>query len=61
METKISKAQLEVWEWKNNLYEEIKHLDDDKKLAYIQNKVKDTIEKYFKDRKVKLISQAHKS
>ena len=57
METKISTAQLEVWEWKDRLYEEIKNLNDDKKLEYIQNKVKDTIEKYFKNRKVKLISQ----
>ena len=56
METKISKAQIEVWEWKEHLYEQMKNLKDDQKLEYIHNKVKDTIEKYFKHRKKIIIS-----
>ena len=44
MEAKISNAQLEVWEWKNNLYEEIKDIPRFKKLKYIKKKVSILIE-----------------
>ena len=43
METRISKAQLEVWNWKENLYKELKNVPKNEILAYIKNKVKDTI------------------
>ena len=38
METKISKAQLEVWEWKSALHEEIKEMELDKGLDFLLNK-----------------------
>lgn len=50
METKVSKAQLEVWEAKDKLYEELKHIPIGKRIEYIQSKVKDTINKYFKNK-----------
>jgi len=36
METKTSKAQLEVWEWKDKAYEEIKHMSQDERIAFIR-------------------------
>jgi hypothetical protein len=57
METKISKAQTEVWEAKERLYEELKNIPSSERILYLQNKVKDTVEKYFKKKMVKL--QAH--
>ena len=38
MKANISKAQLEVWEWKNALHEEIKDMELDKGLEYLLNK-----------------------
>ena len=43
METKISKAQTEVWEWKESLYEELKNIPKLERLKYIKNKVSKTI------------------
>ena len=45
METKTSKAQLEVWEWKEKLYEEIKNIPSTERINYLLNKVKDTVAK----------------
>jgi hypothetical protein len=39
----ISKSQLEVWEWKEKLYEEIKDIPDDKKIDYIIKKTSETV------------------
>ncbi len=44
MESKVSKAQEEVWEWKESLYEELKFVPKDKRLEFIREKVKKTIE-----------------
>ena len=35
MKAKISKSQLEVWEWKENAYNEIKDMPKDKRIDYI--------------------------
>ena len=45
METKVSKSQIEVWEWKEYLFEELKNIPKDKRLKFIKEKVKKTIEK----------------
>ena len=52
MEAKISNAQLEVWEWKNNLYEEIKDIPRFKKLKYIKKKVSILIEQIKKEKQI---------
>ncbi len=56
METNISKAQLEVWEWKNRLYEEIKDLPENEQLKYIINKVKKTVEEIKRKKKLNSVS-----
>lgn len=44
MKTKTSKAQLEVWEWKENLNKEIKKLPKKKRIAYLVKRSKNTVE-----------------
>ena len=44
MESKVSKAQIEVWEWKDLLYEELKDIPKELRLKFIKEKVKKTIE-----------------
>ena len=44
MESKVSKAQEEVWEWKDSLYEELKNIPKKDRLKFISRKVKKTIE-----------------
>ena len=44
METKISKAQLSVWDWKEKAYEEIKHLPIMEQLRIIHENTKQTVE-----------------
>ena len=44
MESKVSKAQEEVWEWKDSLFEELKNIPKENRLKYIRKKVKKTIE-----------------
>ena len=51
MKAKISKAQIEVWEWKERLYEEIKDLPENERLKYIRKKVKKTVENIKKKKK----------
>ena len=41
----ISKAQIEVWEWKEALYEELKKIPENKRLEFIHNKTASTIER----------------
>jgi hypothetical protein len=43
METKASKAQIEVWNWKNSLFEELKNVPKTDRLKYINGKVRSTI------------------
>ena len=44
MESKVSKAQIEVWEWKDSLFEELKNIPKEQRLKFIREKVKKTIE-----------------
>ena len=43
MKYNISKAQIEVWEMKESLYEEIKNIPDKDKIEYIKKKVAATV------------------
>ena len=55
METKISDAQIEVWEAKEKLYEALKNIPEGKKLEFLNQMAKDVIEKYFEDKVVTFI------
>lgn len=44
METKISKAQLAVWEWKEKAYESIKHLPILEQMRIIHEMTKQTVD-----------------
>ena len=57
MEIKISKAQLEVWEWKEKAYEEIKHLPLVEQMRIIHEQSKQTIALINKKKKA---ADAHK-
>jgi hypothetical protein len=48
MKTKISKAQLEVWEWKEKLSEELKHLPVEEWMKYLRKKTANTFRKTHK-------------
>lgn len=50
METKISDAQIEVWEAKEKLYEALKNIPEGKKLEFLNQMAQNVIEKYFKDK-----------
>ena len=52
MKHKISKAQLEVWEWKEKSYEEIKGLPAEERIAYIQKKAQAVLDEYFSRKNV---------
>ena len=52
METKISEAQIEVWEAKEKLYEALKDIPEGKKLEFLNQMAQDVIEKNFKDKVV---------
>lgn len=54
MKTKISKAQLEVWEWKEKAYAKIKDLPKGEVLKYIIDDTKG-LEKKIEDSKNKQI------
>jgi hypothetical protein len=45
METKVSKAQIEVWDWKESLYEELKNIPKLERLNYIKGKVSYSVAK----------------
>jgi hypothetical protein len=45
MESKISKSQIEVWDWKESLYEDLKNIPKEMRLKFIKDKVKKTLEK----------------
>ena len=44
MESKVSKAQIEVWEWKDSLFEGLKNIPKKDRLKFVREKVKKTIE-----------------
>ncbi len=50
MKTKVSKAQKEVWEWKQKAYEELKEIPEDKRVDYIREKVREVINRIKKNR-----------
>lgn len=52
METKVSKAQTEVWVWKESLYEELKDIPKLERLNFIQKKVGKTISTIWKKKDV---------
>lgn len=41
----VSRAQKEVWEWKEKLYAQIKDLPKGEQLKYIVSQAKETVEK----------------
>lgn len=43
MESKLSKAQLEVWEWKEKAWQEIKDLPKEEQLSYIVSQTRETV------------------
>lgn len=50
--TKFSKAQIEVWEWKNAIYEQIKDMPLDEGVRLILKKSKRTIERLKKKKEL---------
>ena len=48
----ISKAQLEVWEWKQRAYEELQNIPREKWMDYISNKTQPIIEEIMKRKKL---------
>jgi len=51
MKTKISKAQEEVWEWKEQAFKNLENIAEEKRVEYIFLKTKKTIEKIKKIKK----------
>ncbi len=50
MKAKVSKAQLEVWEWKERASEKLLSLPEEERLSYISETVRTTIEEIKKKR-----------
>ncbi len=50
MENKISKAHLEVWEWKEKAYQEMKHLSTREQINFIHEQTKELVERIKKKR-----------
>jgi hypothetical protein len=54
MEAKVSKSQLEVCEWKEKAYEEMKHLSTREQIRFIHEQTKELAERLrMKKRKLK--------
>ena len=47
----ISKAQLEVWEWKQRAYEELQNIPREKWMEYIKDKTQPVIEELMRRKK----------
>jgi hypothetical protein len=45
METKVSKSQIEIREWKESLYEDLKNIPKSDRLKFIKEKVKKPLER----------------
>lgn len=58
MDIKISKAQLDVWEWKDRAYEEIKHLPILEQMRLIHEQTKQTVAQIKKKKKQKAAKTA---
>ncbi len=43
MESKISKAQLEVWEWKEKAWQETRNLPKEEQLPFILSQTQETV------------------
>jgi hypothetical protein len=43
MKSKTSKAQLEVWEWKEKAYEQLKNIPSGKQIAFIKKQTADLV------------------
>ena len=43
MEAKTSKAQLEVWEWKEKAYEQIKNMSQEERIKFIRAQTKEMV------------------
>ena len=43
METIISKAQMEVWEWKEKAFRDLEKIPEEKRIEYILKKTQNTI------------------
>jgi vacuolar-type H+-ATPase subunit E/Vma4 len=50
MKANVSKSQMEVWEWKERLHEELKSVPEKERLKYIRNKVKNTVKQLKADK-----------
>ena len=53
MEAKVSKAQLEVWEWKEKAYDQIKDMSLEKGIEFIMQQTKQISDEIKKKRKAK--------
>lgn len=53
MQAKISKAQTEVWEWKEKLYEELKNIPSSERIGYLMKKAHATVAAIKKKRELK--------
>ena len=53
MKTKVSKAQLEVWEWKEKAYNQIKDMSLEKGIDFIMKQTKQLADELKKKRKEK--------
>jgi hypothetical protein len=45
MKAKISKAQQEVWEWKEKAFRNLEEIPEEERVKYVLSKTKKTIEK----------------
>ena len=53
MESKVSNAQLEVWEWKEKVYQLIKNMPTDKGVEFILDQVRETSKEMRSTKKTK--------
>ena len=53
MKTKDANAQLEVWEWKQKAYEEVKNLSLHDSIAYILNKTQPVVDELKRQAKLR--------
>lgn len=55
MEARISKAQLEVWEWKEKFSTEILKIPPKDRLKYIKEKTKKTLDRIMKKKQLAIL------
>ncbi|MDQ3847235.1 MAG: hypothetical protein M3342_24950 [Bacteroidota bacterium] len=54
MKNDVSKAQREVWEWKEKAYEQIKNLPAGEQIKFIQEQTKHLVERIKRKRREKM-------